>query len=233
MLFEMHAGWLLHHPPLADWSWRIPRARGPIRGESDNKLGASAGLVLGLDRPAVVLDNPSRNHQSQTQAGLLAARERFEEAGQHLAGNAGTGIDHLDNHVMRGEPHRDPQRPTARHRVECVEDEIEEDLLQLGRVGDEIDWPLGAIDDCFNPLLPGPAADRVPAQPRSIVISSIGWRSGFGGRAKSEECLERGSIRRMSPSITSQVFRRSGRRALALERGWTSILMEVRGLRIS
>ena len=101
-------------------------------------------LRLQRDPPGVLLDDRVGDGQSEAGAfsDFLRREERIEHARLHVFRHARAIVVHLENHrvFLRVVPGADDQRSAAvgaEHRLFGVDDEIEQDLLNLVRVGED------------------------------------------------------------------------------------------------
>ena len=103
----------------------------------------------------VLADDPVGDRQAQ--AGPLAdpppGEERLEDVLEHLGRHAAAvvGEDHLGHPL--GVPEVDPERAAGVHRVERVDDQVQDDLLDLLAVDVGHDGLAGLEDDVLAPVL--------------------------------------------------------------------------------
>ena len=94
---------------------------------------------LGLELPAVRLDDLPRERQPQPGAALLGGEEGLEEPRPRLARHARPGVRHahLDHAVLGVRRHG--ERAALDHRLAAVAHQVHEDLPQLPLVGEHLE----------------------------------------------------------------------------------------------
>ena len=99
----------------------------------DPELGPVALPARPLDVPAVIRDDSLGDHQPETISGsrFLRSEEGIEDPQQVPLGNALSAVDHanFDFPGLRGSEH-DAQLAPIGHRIRCIQEQIEEQLLQ-------------------------------------------------------------------------------------------------------
>ena len=157
------AGRLLFRPGGGERRFRFLAFGGLVARQMDGKRRARAELAVDGDEAAGLLDDAVGRRQSEpgALADLLGREEGLEDALEMRLGDAGAGIDHLDQHVIAGGQDlgaplqrgregdvggADRQRAARGHGVPRVHREIDDDLLELSLV--DLDQPeVAAVDD--------------------------------------------------------------------------------------
>src|SRR5262249_18974719 len=113
-----------------------------VHGQQNSHGRAFADDALQLDRPAVLVDNPAADGQSQAGAFvfLFRRKERVHDLGNMLRRNSNAGIGNLDD---KGPPavgefaamHEWSKATAVRHGVAGIRNQVQEQLTQLLPVG--------------------------------------------------------------------------------------------------
>ncbi len=146
-------------------SWLATTAPSPTRRARRAALASSCGCRSGkrkaddearaADRAALVLDGAAvlrhrRVHHGQPEpgAGVLGGEEGIEDALQHLVGDAGAAVLDRQRQLRRCHARLDAHPAAGRRRLNCVQHQVHERLLQPPLVGlnrrQRIDAPLQA-----------------------------------------------------------------------------------------
>src|SRR5512143_183398 len=127
--------------------------------QRDEELGALARRGADDDRPLVRLHDALADREPEAGPLLLRRVERDEDALAGVLGDARAGVAEPDlddvgaaralapeGELVARDARRDGEAPAAGHRLEGVEREVQEDLLQLLGVGLHVRHPLGEVE---------------------------------------------------------------------------------------
>ena len=120
---------------VASASAALSRGRGSAHRQDDGERGARTRAALDPHLAAVPLHDRVGDRQAEARAFLaLGGEEGIEDAPAHVLGHADAGVgDREDDVAVILRAGADAQRPAPRHRVDGVQDQVGEDLVELGR----------------------------------------------------------------------------------------------------
>src|SRR5262245_59249744 len=157
-----------------------------LRRQREAKLGAAAFDIRGGNHAAMGFNDRSRNRQPHSQSSRLGREELFEETLAHVLGYADAMIAYggfnLSGGIRSGCDHHNALgRRHITHGIECIDEEIEQNLLDLDRIsgkrrqaGAKLTPDSARTLRCLRP-------DHVHEHPYEVVqIDRLtGWRISF------------------------------------------------------
>ena len=196
----------------------IPRGTGgassvstPGRGQVDEERRAGPRLALDPHGAPVLRDDAEDRGEAHTRAlvRLLGREERFEDVVLHVPADALARVGNGEHDEVAGPAfrvavqvrigqgefgRRNHQTAAAHHRVAGVDREIEEDLLELGRIGLDV----GEAPNRPAVVEPDVLAEQ-PLEHRRHVVNDLGRvqdaRLEHGPAGKREQLVRHGSPR--------------------------------------
>jgi len=115
----------------------------PAHGQLHDEGRAALRVGVHLDASAVLLDDGVRHRQTETRTltDVLRRKERIKDLGRGLGWQTGTVVTHLDGHrvvidVVPRPNHERAAAVSAEHCLFGVDHEVEQDLLDLVRIGE-------------------------------------------------------------------------------------------------
>ena len=138
----------------------LPRGGCLLGRQVDLELGSSPHLAVHIHKPAMAFHEPHRGRE--TQPGSLphpfSGEEGVKNPVDHVGGNPGAGIQDGQHHIGAGFGVRLPPQvmfvkeqiarlnlepPAIRHRIAGVDAQVQQHLIELGRItddGPEVIW---------------------------------------------------------------------------------------------
>src|SRR4030067_2311617 len=109
-----------------------------VRGEGEQspERGSGPRFVVKVNRPAVPMNDAEADGQSQAiRLSALGGKERLKDAGADLLRDPLSLVLHQELHLVAllRTTGRQNDRTTLRHRLLSIHDQVDQDLLDLGR----------------------------------------------------------------------------------------------------
>src|SRR4030067_3871338 len=108
----------------------------PGEREQYPERGSGTRFAVKVNRPAVPMNDAEADGQSQAiRLSALGGKERLKDAGADLLRDPGALVLHQELHLvlLLRTTGRQNDRTTLRHRLLSIHDQVDQDLLDLGR----------------------------------------------------------------------------------------------------